>query len=61
MVRLRIWLHVWVSTICLSDKIMIEYSYPECTTSVIGGLSEFRNCYDYRSGDIECEHVFSLI
>jgi len=33
---------------------MIEYCYPECTTSVITALSIFRKHYpDYRSADIE--------
>lgn len=33
---------------------MIEYSYPECTTSVITALSIFRKHYpDYRAGEIE--------
>lgn len=45
---------------CLSDlnacsgDIMIEYCYPECTTSVITCLSIFRKHFpDYRSHDIE--------
>lgn len=33
--------------------IMIEYCYPECTTSVITSLSIFRKHYpDYRAADI---------
>lgn len=33
---------------------MIEYPYPECTTSVITSLAIFRKIYpDYRSNDIE--------
>lgn len=33
---------------------MIEYNYPECTTSVITALSIFRRHYpDYRTADIE--------
>lgn len=38
---------------------MIEYDYPECTTSVITALSIFRK-HDprYRTADIECA-VFS--
>ena len=33
---------------------MIEYEYPECTTSVITSLAIFRKHYpDYRAGDIE--------
>ena len=46
---------------CLSDfknacsgDIMIEYCYPECTTSVITSLSIFRKHFpDYRAHDIE--------
>ncbi|RUS16602.1 terpenoid cyclases/protein prenyltransferase alpha-alpha toroid [Endogone sp. FLAS-F59071] len=35
-------------------NIMIEYSYPECTTAVLLGLSMFRKHYpDYRSEEIE--------
>ena len=34
--------------------IMVEYTYPECTTSVITSLSIFRQIYpNYRPGDIE--------
>ena len=35
------------------DDIMIEYSYPECTVSVITALVEFQRRYSYRSADIE--------
>ena len=35
-------------------RIMIEYEYPECTTSVITSLAIFRKHYpDYRAEDIE--------
>ena len=34
-------------------NIMVEYDYPECTTSVVTGLSLFRKLYpDYRANDI---------
>ncbi|PWN48974.1 putative lanosterol synthase [Violaceomyces palustris] len=33
--------------------IMIEYSYPECTTSVVTGLLTFRRIDDYRKEDID--------
>lgn len=37
-----------------AGDIMIEYCYPECTTSVITALAIFRKHYpDYRSADIE--------
>ncbi|KAF8586447.1 lanosterol synthase, partial [Ramaria rubella] len=35
-------------------NIMIEYNYPECTTSVLTALSIFKRHYpQYRRGDIE--------
>jgi len=41
------------NTLCSGD-IMIEYCYPECTTSVITSLSIFRKHFpDYRVRDIE--------
>ena len=34
---------------------MVEYCYPECTTSVVTALSHFRKLYpDYRAQEIEC-------
>ena len=53
----------WFDVNCLSDlnknknvcsgDIMIEYCYPECTTSVITSLSIFRKHFpDYRTHDI---------
>jgi lanosterol synthase len=39
----------------LLGDIMIEYCYPECTTSAITSLATFKKYYpDYRSQDIEC-------
>ena len=39
---------------CSIGNIMVEYEYPECTTSVITSLSIFRKHYPhYRSPDIE--------
>ncbi|RUP44873.1 terpenoid cyclases/protein prenyltransferase alpha-alpha toroid, partial [Jimgerdemannia flammicorona] len=38
----------------LACNIMIEYSYPECTTAVLLGLSTFRKYFpDYRTEEIE--------
>lgn len=34
-------------------RIMIEYAYPECTTSVVTALQLFRRIDDYRNADIE--------
>ncbi|WFD36580.1 lanosterol synthase [Malassezia cuniculi] len=34
-------------------RIMIEYAYPECTTSVVTALQLFRRYDDYRAADIE--------
>jgi hypothetical protein len=37
-----------------TGNIMTEYTYPECTTSVITGLSVFREYYpEYRQRDVE--------
>jgi hypothetical protein len=39
---------------------MIEYSYPECTTSVLTALSIFKRHYpDYRRDDIECVSAYT--
>lgn len=44
----------------LTGDIMIEHSYPECTTSVITALSIFRKHYpQYRSTDIQCVQLSS--
>ena len=46
--RVAFWLTV------VSGDIMIEYCYPECTTSVITSLAIFRKHYPhYRAHDIE--------
>jgi lanosterol synthase len=40
---------------------MVEYCYPECTTSVITALSIFRRHYpDYRTADIEYVPLMSI-
>ena len=51
-----------------AGRIMIEYSYPECTTSSITALALFRKVYpDYRTADIEyvwissTSHIFPKI
>ncbi|TDL23680.1 terpene synthase [Rickenella mellea] len=47
------WLE-WLNPAEVFSDIMIEYNYPECTTSVITALSIFRQQYpDYRTKDIE--------
>lgn len=41
---------------------MIEYDYPECTTSVVTALSIFRKHYpDYRTSEIEYVVLYLLI
>ncbi|KAJ1912158.1 Lanosterol synthase (Oxidosqualene--lanosterol cyclase) [Mycoemilia scoparia] len=43
-----------LNTAAIFKDIMIEYSYVECTTSVVLGLTEFRKSYpDYRANDIQ--------
>jgi lanosterol synthase len=38
----------------LSGNIMTEYTYPECTTSVVSALFVFKKFYpDYRKAEIE--------
>ncbi|KAL5492357.1 ERG7 [Sanghuangporus weigelae] len=47
------WLE-WINPAEVFGNIMIEYEYPECTTSAITALAIFRKHYpDYRSADIE--------
>ncbi|KDR67988.1 hypothetical protein GALMADRAFT_257537 [Galerina marginata CBS 339.88] len=47
------WLE-WLNPAEVFGNIMIEYCYPECTTSVITALAIFRKHYpDYRAQDIE--------
>lgn len=47
------WLE-WINPSEVFGNIMIEYNYPECTTSVITSLSIFRKFYpSYRSADID--------
>ncbi|TFK39425.1 terpenoid cyclases/protein prenyltransferase alpha-alpha toroid [Crucibulum laeve] len=47
------WLE-WLNPAEVFGDIMIEYTYPECTTSVITSLSIFRKHYpQYRAGDID--------
>jgi lanosterol synthase len=42
-----------ISSLNRAGNIMIEYEYPECTTSVITSLSIFRKHYpNYRAKDI---------
>jgi len=47
------WLE-WLNPAEVFGRIMIEYEYPECTTSVITSLAIFRKYYpNYRTEDIE--------
>ncbi|CAO1617940.1 unnamed protein product [Parajaminaea phylloscopi] len=43
----------WINPAEVFGGIMIEYSYPECTTSVIGALCKFRAVSEYRREDID--------
>jgi lanosterol synthase len=44
----------WINPSEVFGRIMIEYSYPECTTAVLTGLSIFKKHYpDYRADEIE--------
>lgn len=46
--------HAPLTVYPFSGNIMIEYCYPECTTSVITSLAIFRKHYpQYRTADIE--------
>src|SRR6185312_7752170 len=54
----------WINPAEVFGKIMIEYSYPECTTSVLTGLCIFRKHYpDYRADEIisVCEKAADFI
>jgi lanosterol synthase len=47
------WLE-WLNPAEVFGKIMIEYSYPECSTAVLLGLTSFRKQYpDYRTSEID--------
>lgn len=43
----------WLNPAEVFGNIMIEYAYPECTTSVVSGLRMFQRYDDYRSADID--------
>lgn len=43
----------WINPAEVFGNIMIEHSYPECTTSVIGALCKFRAISHYRRQDID--------
>lgn len=43
----------WINPAEVFGDIMIEYCYPECTTSVIGALCKFRAVSGYRRADID--------
>jgi lanosterol synthase len=44
------WLE-WLNPAEVFGNIMIEYSYPECTTSVVMGLTTFRKFYPQHRAD----------
>jgi lanosterol synthase len=45
-----------------AGNIMIEYAYPECTTSVITALAIFRKHFpEYRAADIEYAFCKSIL
>ncbi|CAG8578046.1 15768_t:CDS:10 [Cetraspora pellucida] len=44
----------WLNPVEIFENIMIEYSYPECTSCVITALNTFQKCYpDYRADEIK--------
>lgn len=43
----------WLNPAEVFGRIMVEYAYPECTTSVVTGLRLFQKYDSYRSADIE--------
>ncbi|KAK0568498.1 Lanosterol synthase (Oxidosqualene--lanosterol cyclase) [Tilletia horrida] len=43
----------WINPAEVFGDIMIEYDYPECTTSVVTSLMKFKAIDDYRTADIE--------
>lgn len=43
----------WLNPAEVFGNIMVEYAYPECTTSVVSGLRMFQRYDDYRSDDID--------
>ncbi|KAI9328893.1 terpenoid cyclases/protein prenyltransferase alpha-alpha toroid, partial [Zopfochytrium polystomum] len=51
--RAPFWLE-WMNVAEVFGNIMLEYSYPECTTSVVIGLSAFKEVYpDHRRKEID--------
>lgn len=43
----------WLNPAEVFSRIMVEYAYPECTTSVVTGLRLFQQYDSYRSDEIE--------
>ena len=43
----------WLNPAEVFGNIMVEYAYPECTTSVVSGLRMFQQYDDYRSAEID--------
>lgn len=43
----------WLNPAEVFGNIMVEYAYPECTTSVVTALRMFQRYSDYRSADID--------
>ncbi|KZT53408.1 lanosterol synthase [Calocera cornea HHB12733] len=54
------WLE-WINPAEVFGNIMIEYNYPECTTSALTALSIFTKEYpEYRAAEIRCVHLAVL-
>ena len=54
------WLE-WLNPAEVFGNIMIEYSYPECTTAVLLGLTAFRRHHpSYRRAEIEYNYFLEL-
>jgi lanosterol synthase len=50
----------WLNPAEVFGNIMIEYSYPECTTAVLLGLTSFRKQYGaYRRNEIEYFYLYN--
>ena len=43
----------WLNPAEVFGRIMVEYAYPECTTSVVTGLRLFQQYDSYRSDEIK--------
>ena len=55
------WWLEWLNPAEVFANIMIEYSYPECTTSVVMGLTTFRKFYpNHRADEIRFMSIFVI-